>query len=174
MSDKSTFKKRLYTSAVALGLALGSVGIAAAATGGGSAPAAPAEDSTEIQEPAYTGSVQAPAEDETLTEAEETSELEGLAKITAEEAASKASAAVPGDVTQVELDNENGTVVYSVEITDDAGGEIDVKVDAGDGTVLDQQADDDESDEADEADDDDIQHENENGGDNDPDEGQED
>jgi len=179
MSDKSRFKKRLYTSVVALGLAVGSVGIAVAASGGSSAPATPAEDSTEIHEPAYTGSVQAPAEDETLTDAEETSQLEGLARITADEAASKASAAVPGDVAQVELDNENGTVVYSVEITDDTGGEIEVTVDAGDGTILDQQADDgeaedDEADEADEADDDDTQHENEHEGQNDPDEGHED
>ena len=162
MTDKSRFKKRLYTSAVALGLVLGSVGIAAAATGP-SEPGAPAEDATEVEEPVYTGSVEAPAEDESLTEAEEAAQLEGLAGITADEAAAAAAAAVGGDVTEVELDNENGTVVYSVEITDAAGVDVDVKVDAGDGAILDQQADDDEGEDA-EADDDDVQNENEQEG----------
>lgn len=115
-----------------------------------------------------------PAEDESVTEAEEATQLEGLAKITAEHASSAASDAVPGDVTKVELDNENGSVVYSVEITDTAGAEVDVKVDAGNGTILDQQADNDEADEADEADDDAVQHENEHEGENDADEGHED
>ena len=163
VTDESRFKKRLYTSAVALGLVLGSVGIAAAATGPSREPGAPAEEATEVEEPAYIGSVEAPAEDESLTEAEEAAQLEGLAGITADEAAAAAAAAVGGDVTQVELDNENGTVVYSVEIADAAGVDVDVKVDAGDGAILDQQADDDAG-EDDEADDDDVQNENEQEG----------
>jgi len=148
MSDDPRFKKRLYTSAVALGLAVGSVGIAAATTDT-STPPAP-EDAAEVQEPAYTRSVQAPNEDESLTETEESAQLDGLATITADEAA---SAAVPGDVAQVELDIENGSVVYSVEVTDATGGETEAKVDAGNGTILDQQGDDDEAD-------DDVHNEN--------------
>ena len=164
MTDESTFKKRLYMSAVALGLVLGSVGIAAAATGPSSEPGAPADDTTEVQEPAYTGSIDAPAEDESLTEAEEAAQLEGLTGITADDAAAAAAAAVGGDVTQVELDDENGTVVYSVEITDAAGADVDVKVDAGNGAILDQQGDGGEAEDADEADDDDVQNENEQEG----------
>ena len=171
MKDESRFKKRLYTTAVALGLALGSVGVAAATSGDTPAPA-PAED-VELQEPAYTGSVQAPAGDENVTEAEEAGQLEGLATITAEEATAAAAKSVPGDVAEVELDNENGSVVYSVEITDADGRDIDVKVDAGNGNILDQQADDD-GDETDALDDDDVQHENEHEGENDPDDGHED
>ena len=185
MKTESKFKKPIYTGAVAIGLALGTMGIASAAT---SQPAPPAPDETavevDVQDPAYTGSIQAPvdttetAQDETTTEADEAAEaaqLEGFATISADEASAAATAAVPGEVTTVELDNENGSVVYSVGIVDSTGAEIDVKVDAGDGTVLDKQADDESEDEsATEADDDDVQHENEHDGDNDPDAGHED
>lgn len=167
MKNESRFKKRLYTTVVALGLALGSVGVAAATSG--STPA----DEVDLQEPAYTGSVQTPAGDENVTEAEEAGQLEGLAAITADEAAAAAAKSVPGEVAGVELDNENGSVVYSVEITAADGSEIDVKVDAGNGDILNQQADDD-GDEADELDNDDVQHENEHEGENDPDGGHED
>lgn len=43
--------------------------------------------------------------------------------------------AAPGQVIKVSLDNENGNVVYSVEIRTSTGI-VDVKVDAGNGTVL--------------------------------------
>ena len=176
MKNESKFKKPIYTGAVAIGLALGTMGIASAAT---TQPAPPAPDETtvevDVQDPTYNGSIQAPVEDETLSEAEETTLLEGLATISADEASAAATAAVPGEIAKVELDDENGSVVYSVEIVDGTGAQIDVKVDAGDGTVLDQQADDDSEDEsATEADDDDVQHENEHEGDNDADAGHED
>ncbi len=176
MKNESKFKKPIYTGAVAIGLALGTMGIASAAT---TQPAPPAPDETavevDVQDPSYDGSIQAPVEDETLTETEEATLLEGLATISADEASEAATAAVPGEVAKVELDDENGSVVYSVEIVDSTGAQIDVKVDAGDGTVLDQQADDESEDEsATEADDDDVQHENEHEGDNDVDAGHED
>jgi len=163
MTDDSRFRRRIYVSAVAVGLALGSVGIAAAATGESAADTAP-EDANEVQEPIYTGSIQAPAEDESLSEADEAASLAPLATISADEAATAASSAVEGDVGKVELDNENGVVVYSVEITDASGSGTDVKVDAGDGNILDQQADDGDEeadDEATDVDEDDIEDENE-------------
>lgn len=43
--------------------------------------------------------------------------------------------AVPGTAGEVELENENGSVVYSVEITAN-GITADVMVDAGNGKVL--------------------------------------
>ena len=173
MRNKRNFRKPLYTMGAAMGLALGSFGVAAAATGDTLPADAPAEDTIELQEPSYTGSIQAPAEDESLTEAEEAASLKGLdGIISADVAQAAALKAVPGTAGKVELDNENGSVVYSVEIADSAGAEVDVKVDAGNGAVLDQQAND--GDEAAEADDDNVQHENEHEGENDADEGHED
>lgn len=143
MNENSRFKKRLYAGAVTLGLVVGSVGIAAAATSGSADATAPAGDTTEVHEPTYTGSVQAPAEDDSLSDADEAKQLEQLATISAHEATKAATGSVSGDVGEVELDNENGAVVYSVEITDAAGTKTEVTVDAGDGTVLSQQSDDD-------------------------------
>jgi uncharacterized membrane protein YkoI len=68
----------------------------------------------------------------TVTENQE-GNLASLAKITADQARDAALAANPGTTaTQVELDNENGCLVYSVELSNGA----DVKVDAGNGQVL--------------------------------------
>lgn len=66
-------------------------------------------------------------------EADEAKALEGQAGITAAQAQSAAEAANPGAKTlAVELDNENGTVIYEVEL--DNGQ--DVKVDAKTGNIL--------------------------------------
>ena len=100
------------------------------------------DDNDETQDPSYVSSITAP-EDENLTEEEEAAALKDLAVITPEEATAAALAAVPGTVDKVELDNENGAIVYSVEITDASGKQIDVKVDAGNGTVVHQDADED-------------------------------
>ena len=109
------------------------------------AEAAGAED----QSPSYTSSITAPnvnpADDGTETADDETAEaqaLAGLVTITSDQAMAAALAAVPGTVVQVELDNENGSVVYSVEV-DTGNGIVDVKVDAGNGTILHQDADND-------------------------------
>ncbi len=83
-------------------------------------------------------SITAPAEVEGQSEADESVALAPLAKITAEEATAAAQAVVAGDVIKVELENENGAVVYGVEI-----GNVDVKVDAGTGQVLHQDSGDD-------------------------------
>jgi len=77
-------------------------------------------------------------------EAENTS-LQSLAKITAEDAKDAAMKAVPGTVTKVSLDDEDGNVVYSVEVQT-AKGIMDVKVDAGNGQVLAQDSDQDNQD----------------------------
>lgn len=70
---------------------------------------------------------------EGITEAEEVIALQELAVITADDAVAIAIAAYPGTAAiQVELDNENGAVVYSVEL--DNG--LDIKVDAGNGGIL--------------------------------------
>lgn len=90
------------------------------------------EDGDNTQDPQLNGSI---AVDESqfdgLGEADEAAALAPLAKISTDEAVAAATAEVPGDAGKVELDNENGSLVYSVEI----GGQ-DVKVDAGTGVVL--------------------------------------
>lgn len=70
--------------------------------------------------------------------AEERTELaqyQKLARITAAQARSAAVAAVPGTVKTVELENEDGNLVYGVSIKT-TKGDRDVKVDAGNGRVL--------------------------------------
>jgi uncharacterized membrane protein YkoI len=72
-----------------------------------------------------------------LSESEESAALASLATITPDEALAAARAVVAGDSQKVELENENGSLVYSVQI----GGQ-DVKVDAGTGAVLHVESDD--------------------------------
>jgi uncharacterized membrane protein YkoI len=63
----------------------------------------------------------------------EPADLSALAKITAGDAMAAAKKAFPGiAVKKVELDNENGCLVYSLELRN--GGEV--LVDAGNGAVL--------------------------------------
>jgi len=88
----------------------------------------------QVQTPSYTGSIGVDwAQTDGMNEADEAAALQNKAGITAEEAKSSALAANPGTkVSQVELDNENGILVYGVQL--DNG--LDVKVDAGNRTVL--------------------------------------
>lgn len=70
-------------------------------------------------------------ENETANEQQETAKLQALAKITPQQAQQAASAAQPGQVSGVKLEDENGSLVYAVKI-----GQNEVKVDAGNGQVL--------------------------------------
>ncbi|HEV7889922.1 MAG TPA: PepSY domain-containing protein [Pyrinomonadaceae bacterium] len=74
-------------------------------------------------------------EAEDRAEGAESERLKSLARITPEQARDAALAQVPGTVKKVKLENEDGNVVYGVEVKT-ASGERDVKVDAGDGRVL--------------------------------------
>jgi uncharacterized membrane protein YkoI len=77
------------------------------------------------QEPGLTCSIKVPKP--------EPADLSALAKIKAGEAMTAAKKAYPGIVVKkVELDNENGCLVYSLELRN--GGEI--LVDAGNGAIL--------------------------------------
>jgi uncharacterized membrane protein YkoI len=150
MSMKSkSLTKVLGSLGVAAGLALGAAGIASAATGTSTTPKAPtravstpaAPDKQDQQDPAgqqqqdpqLNGSVQA-TDQAGAGESSDTA-LQALAKITPDQAKQAALAAVPGTVNKVDLGNENGTVVYDVEITAN-GTTTDVKVDAGNGKIL--------------------------------------
>jgi len=95
---------------------------------------APGTPDDGVQEPSYTGSISVDqAQTEGMSEADEAAALQGKATISAADAEAAALAANPGaTVVKSELDNENGALVYSVELDNGA----DVKVDAGNGAIL--------------------------------------
>jgi uncharacterized membrane protein YkoI len=143
--DTKRLTKVLGAIGIAAGLGLGAAGIAAAATDtsspASSAPAVAQESRTgqDQQDPELNGSVQVPEQQHEVNDATEAQALQAAAKITPEQAKQAALAALPGTVGRVELDNENGSVVYSVEVTA-TGTTTDVKVDAGNGKVLAQES----------------------------------
>jgi uncharacterized membrane protein YkoI len=105
----------------------------------------------EEQDPAFTGSVQAPADanepdgqEAAGGEDQEQASLRALATLTPQEAEQAAVAVVPGTVAATDLGNENGSVVYSVEIKGSDGSVTEVVIDAGNGAVLAQQGADEE------------------------------
>jgi uncharacterized membrane protein YkoI len=85
-------------------------------------------------------------------EAAEAQQLQGLAKVDQKAAEEAAIQAVPGTAKDAELGNENGYVVWEVEVAGDDGTLHEVKVDAGNGKVLAQEAEEDEGSEQGEAD----------------------
>jgi uncharacterized membrane protein YkoI len=84
---------------------------------------------------------QAEVDNESATEKPEAQDpneqanLQQAAKLTKEEATAIALKQVPGTVKSVELEDENGTVVYGIQIIDANGKGFDVKVDAQTGVV---------------------------------------
>jgi hypothetical protein len=140
-------RKKLIVSAAAAVLAIGGGGAAVAAQQG----AMPGQE----EDPNITGTVSAPGgnegaegreneavEDEAATENEAGGQLEGLARIDRAAAEKAALGAVPGDVKETELENENGFIVYGVEIQGKDGRLHEVVVDAGNGKVLAQEMED--------------------------------
>ena len=123
-----------------------------------------AEDENEKDEAAVTGTITAPAEvpegeeaadgsaDEKAQEEAETAALADLATVTEDQARTAVTDAVPGTVDKMELDEEDGFVVWEAEITQADGTMMEVLIDAGDGSVLTQEVED--ADDGDEADDD--------------------
>lgn len=86
------------------------------------------------QMPIYTSSINVDqTATESMDEAAESAALQDQATISVADAEAAALAANPGTtVVKTELDNENGALVYSVELSNGA----DVKVDAGNGSIL--------------------------------------
>jgi len=107
----------------------------------------------ENQDPNYAGIATIAVDEASLPEGEaaEAEALAALATVTQAEAEAAAFAAVSGEIVQTELEDENGFIVWSVEVRDAAGLVHDVKIDAGNGAVLGTQADDDDAEEAEEA-----------------------
>lgn len=96
------------------------------------------EAGPEEQEPNYAGTATIAVDESTMPEdvAAEAAALAGLATVSQADAEAAALAAVSGDIMQAELDNENGFVVWSIEVRDAAGTVHDVKIDAGNAAVL--------------------------------------
>lgn len=138
MPDLPLSRKLLFGGAAALGLAGGAAGIAVAQ----SADDPPAAESDDEQDPSYNSSVTAPEGPDSGSEAEESAALEGLATISEQEARDIALEAVPGEVGDIELDNENGSVVWSVDVAAADGTDHEVVIDAGNGDILAQGVDD--------------------------------
>lgn len=151
---RTTVTRAIATGTLVAALALGGTGVAMATTGAASAPAGMTSSE---QDPSYVGTIPAPNDGRTDTEGAESSEsaessddtgaeaaesaaLEGLAQVTPEEATAAALKAVPGTAAAAQLENENGYIVYGIAVTTADGTVIDVKIDAGDGAVLAQDA----------------------------------
>ena len=63
-------------------------------------------------------------------------EFPSIAKISMDQAVQKALASVQGQVLKTELEDENGFLVYGIEVVTADMAIVDVKVDAGSGKVL--------------------------------------
>ena len=94
-------------------------------------------EADETPETTIKGSIQVPTEQAgtEVPDAQEEAQLRTLAKITPQQASQAAQAAVPGTVSSVKLEEEDGSLVYQVVI-----GQTEVLVDAGNGQVLHQGA----------------------------------
>jgi uncharacterized membrane protein YkoI len=92
------------------------------------------QNEVDEQQPQYTGVITVDeSQYEGLSEADEAAALQAMATIGGAEAEAAALAANPGTtVVKTELDDENGVLVYSVELSNG----MDVKVDAGNGQIL--------------------------------------
>lgn len=113
--------------------------------GGASSVQAPnAPDANEGSEAAETPGKENESEQESAAseaaedkgEKAESAQLASLAKVDQAQAEQAALAKVPGTATAAELGNENGNVVWEIDVKGQDGAQHEVKVDAGNGTVL--------------------------------------
>lgn len=117
----------------------GGAGVAAA--GGPTQTEGTQQQSNDVQEPSLNGSVPA-SEVAGETEQQEASRLAADAKVSQSQAEAAALTSAPGTVTASELGNENSSLIWEVDVRKADGSTVEVKVDAGDGKVLAQEADD--------------------------------
>jgi uncharacterized membrane protein YkoI len=152
-------KKFLATAVVLSVIGGGAVGVVAAAQSQQPAAVVPtaAVESTapdkeipDAAEPAELKDASEPADKADKAETPEAvdpneqAKLQKAATITQDQASAAALASVKGTVKSVELEDENGTVVYGVSVLGADGKGYDVKVDAATGKVLKSEADDQE------------------------------
>ncbi|MFN8036989.1 MAG: PepSY domain-containing protein [Acidimicrobiia bacterium] len=155
MKSPSKTKRLVYATVGGLGLFAGAAGIAAAVSNQSPTPTTVAAtgsnagDQGGSQDATYKSSITSPEtqDGKEPSEAEEAAKLQSLAKTSATDAQTAATAAVPGTAAAAELENADGNVVYSVKVTGADGKVTEVIVDAGNGKVLHQEADDGKDDE---------------------------
>ncbi len=118
--------------ALVVALVVGSLMVVPALAQGPTPPQA--DTGPNEQAPNYVSAIRVDeAQYEGVSEADEAKALAGLATIAPEQAKDAALAVNPGaTAVKVEMDNENGALVYSVEL--DNG--LDVKIDAGNSAIL--------------------------------------
>ena len=132
----------LYTAAIAAGLTAGAFGVASAAstqtTTSSPAPTTTAGPDTVPDQVDNSDNADNSGTDgkDPAADPNESASLAAAAKVTEQQARDAASAAAGGTATKATLDNENGTVVWSVEVTRTDKTTVDVKIDAGNGAVL--------------------------------------
>lgn len=130
------------------------------------------KEGKEGDEATFTGTITAPEEvpdgqeaadgsaEEKAQDEAENAVLADLATVTEAQARTAATGAVPGTVDKIQLEDEDGFVVWEAAMTQTDGATMEVLIDAGDGSVLaqeieeahdgnDGQGEDDEGDEAD-------------------------
>lgn len=89
-----------------------------------------------------TPAITAPSEAPNLNEANEPTLNPAQVKTTADQAKAAALAKFPGaTIKQIELQDENGTLVWGVTLTDASGTAQDVKVDGNSGQIVSAEAD---------------------------------
>jgi hypothetical protein len=131
--EEASMKKRdslLWIGSIVMAMLITGVGAGKMALAASQTPGAKsgAVQNANGQVPTYTCSIKVPEP--------EPRDLSTLAKIKADRAMAAAQAAFPGTaVKKMELDNENGCLVYSVILSNG----MDVKVDAGNGAILHQE-----------------------------------
>ena len=101
---------------------------------GGLAPGASSVQAPNTPDSEKSGEGSEAAED--AAEKAEAAELAALATVDQGAAEKAALAKVPGTVGHSELGNENGNVVWQVEVIATGGGEHEVTIDAGNGALL--------------------------------------
>ncbi|MEO7587447.1 MAG: PepSY domain-containing protein, partial [Arachnia sp.] len=110
-----------------------------------------AQEIEDADEASIVGTIKAPAENESeaadgspeekAQDQAEAAVLAALATVTEQEATRAATDAVPGTVSNIGLDDEDGFVVWEVDITKADGTRVEVLVDAGNAGILAQQVD---------------------------------
>jgi len=134
-----------------LGAAVAGLGLAVALTACGAA----ADEVETISAPGGG----ADADDRTPTVSTSTTDGDGAVAVpegvTAERAQEIALGVVPGRVTEIELDDEDGRTVWEIDVAGEDGWEYDIDVDATTGEVVKQERDDDLDDDSDDDSDDD-------------------
>ena len=120
------------TKAILVATLVGLVGIGGLAKAARAIPMSTAKPSAiEVAEREMSETRETGESRDDLIDATQSAKLRAMAKITPQQAQQAAESAVAGKATSVKLENEDGSLVYSVAIA-----QKEVKVDAGNGRVL--------------------------------------